>query len=340
MMRQIILNTKFYIFAIAVILTCGVSHAEVTFKATLDSATLLMSKQTIIHVEIVQDASQRGIISNEPKGADSVVYITDNVEFGGIVRNDTTSLGNNRQQINRDYVIQSFDSGLYTIPPFKYVVGADTIDSKPLTLKVLPVPVDSVLETITDYAEIENIDNKWYDWVPDWILDYWGLILIVLILILGVIAVIYLYKANGKTLLPKKKRTPPYELAKQRLSKLKKQNLCEKGQEKSYYTELTDILREYLAGRFNIYALEMTTAQILDALNGSDEAKEHKKLIEEVLQIADYVKFAKVKPLAEENTRSYQCVAEFVENTKPVVIENDNSKAKGVKQKQVKITKK
>ena len=339
-MRPFFYNIKFYIFALSVILSCNLSHATVTFNATLDSATLLMGKQTIIHIEIVQDATQRGLIANEPKNADTVVFITNNIEFGGVVRNDTTNLGDNRQQINRDYVIQSFDSGLYTIPPFKYVVGADTINSKSLTLKVLPVPVDSVLETITDYAEIEEIKNKWYDWVPDWILDNWGLILIVLILIIGAIAVIYLYKANGKRLLPKKKRTPPYELAKQRLTKLKKQNLCENGQEKMYYTELTDILREYLAGRFNIYALEMTTAQILHALNDSQEAKEHKELIEEVLHIADYVKFAKVRPLSEENTKSYQCVTDFVENTKPVVDENNGAKTKGTTQKQTKITKK
>ncbi len=309
------------------------SQAGTSVKATLDSASLLMGKQTVIHLEIIQDQSLRGSIINEPPSkTDTIIPIVKGVEFVGIVRNDTTDIGNNRSQINRDYAIQSFDSGLYTIPPFKYVIGIDTIETNALTLKVLPVQIDSLLAEIHDYSPIESIEQKWYDFIPDWIIDNWGLIFIVILIIIGAVALYYLYKANGNSILPKKKRIPPYELAKQKLSKLKKQNLCEKGCEKEYYTLLTEILREYLSGRFGISALEMTSKQILDAIGNSAEIKNYKDSISEILEIADFVKFAKIKPTIDENKKSFSGVSDFVENTKPIVEDNKNSSDVAAKQ--------
>lgn len=309
------------------------SHAETSIKATLDSASLLMGKQTVIHLEIVQDVLQQGKIINEPSSkADTIISIVQGVEFVGVVRNDTTDIGNNLSQINRDYAIQSFDSGLYTIPPFRYVIGIDTIETNALTLKVLPVQVDSLLTEINDYSSIELIEQKWYDFMPDWVIDNWGLILVVILIIIGAVALYYLYRANGNSILPKKKRIPPYELAKQKLSKLKKQNLCEKGCEKEYYTLLTEILREYLSGRFGISALEMTSKQILDAIENSAEIKNYKHNISEILGIADFVKFAKIKPTTDENKKSFSGVSEFVENTKPIVEDNKNNNDVATKQ--------
>ena len=317
-------STKYVLYILMLIIANNSLMASVSFNAKLDSATLLMGNQTIIHLEILQDESQKGHILNEPKQSDTIIEIVRGVEFTKIVRNDTSKVGNNIQ-INRDYLIQSFDSGLYTIPPFKYVIGVDTFKSKPLTLKVLPVAIDSIYTSIHDYADLENVESKWFDILPNWVIDYWGLILIIFVIILGIIAVIYILKSKGKSILPRKKVIPPYELAMIKLTKLKELRLCENGQEKEFYTQLTDILREYLTGRFNINAMEMTTTQIINSLKSNKESQVTNNNMELILEMADFVKFAKVRPLPDDNTKVYQAAIQFVTDTKPEeILENNN----------------
>lgn len=314
------LNIKLLLVLLLALSTLTI-YADVNFSAKLDSSTLLMGNQTLIHLEIQQDASQRGQVIDEPNVAsDGVVEITKGVEFGGVVRNDTISLDAGRKQINRDYVIQSFDPGVYTIPPFRYVIGVDTFKSKSLTLTVVPVKLDSAdlaTDTIKTFAEIERVELELSDRIPDTVKNYWYLWLILIIIALGLIWLLFKYRSKGKTIFVIKKVLPPYELAKQKLDKLKLNGLCKAGHEKDYYTELTDILREYLAGRYKINAQEMTTSQIIEAIKENHEIAVINIDLGFVLQVADFVKFAKVLPSDEENIKSYETVVDFVETTKP-----------------------
>jgi hypothetical protein len=111
---------------------------------------------------------------------------------------------------------------------------------------------------------------------------------------------------------------PPYERAIAELETLRTRQLCERGQEREFYTELTEILREYLEGRFGINAMEMTTTQIKTAVRSNSTTAASGTLMNDVLEMADFVKFAKMRPLPEDNVRSYAQALNFVENTKPV----------------------
>jgi hypothetical protein len=187
------------------------------------------------------------------------------------------------------------------------------------------VAIDSIYTSIYDYADLENVESKWFDILPNWVIDYWGLILIIFVIILGIIAVIYILKSKGKSIIPRKKVIPPYELAMIKLTKLKELRLCENGQEKEFYTQLTDILREYLTGRFNINAMEMTTTQIINSLKSNKESQVTNNNMELILEMADFVKFAKVRPLPDDNTKVYQAAIQFVTDTKPEeILENNN----------------
>ena len=121
------LNIKYLLMLFFLAFSLNV-YSAVQISSRLDSAILLMGKQTIIHVEILQDISQSGKIINEPLKADTITDLVKGIEYCGIVRNDTTIVSEYRQQINKDYLIQSFDSGLYTIPSFKYVEGLGEAD--------------------------------------------------------------------------------------------------------------------------------------------------------------------------------------------------------------------
>ena len=309
--------------------TCTSMSQAAKITAHIDSVTILMGHKTTIHLEIVETVNANGTLMLKPES-----NIIPEIEVSDIVTLDTTDLGNSLRQIRKDIIIQSFDSGGYIIPPIKYLLGQDTIKSEELALKVMPVDV-SQLKTINPDADVENFETKWYDFLPDFIIDYWGWLILLLLLIAAGIYCYILYKKKSIPNIFKReeKKLSPYEVAIQGLSMLKEKNLCATGQEKEYYTTLTDILRIYLQDRFAINALEMTTSQITRALNQNPETRSHNDMIRQILEVADFVKFAKVRPMPEDNVRSFNSALQFVEDTKPVPQENEVS-AENNKQKQ------
>ena len=302
---------------LAVVLVCGTAafasaQGSVVMRAKLDSTILLMGKQTALHLEVAQDKDAVGHLVQE-----MAPTLTDGVEVIERPTPDTTDLGNNRIQINRDLIIQSFDSGVYVIPPFEYVVGRDTFRCSHLTLKVLAVNVDS-MTTVHDFKPVEGVPFKIIDMLPDFIADYWWLYLAFIVAVAIVLGIYYYWKKKGTLpLIPQKKEIPPFEEAMQCLDKLKERQLWQSGQEKSYYTELTDILRRYISRRFGVNAAEMTSAEIMSAMRKKEESRMVNDKLSDILSLADFVKFAKVRPLSDENETAFQRAVQYVEGTKP-----------------------
>lgn len=286
------------------------SAGDVKLSVKLDSAYVLMGKATPLHVELQAPASPEGslIIPEDT--------ISQAVEVLRMLPADTTELPGDRIQVTREILLQSFDSGTYLLNPVKYVSGSETIASNRLVLKVIPVDVDS-LTTIHDYADVVDPSRRLVDYLPDFLADYGVWILA----LLAVLAIGYFLARRymRREVIAEKKAVviPPYELAMQELEALKSDHLCEQGQEKEFYTRLTDILRRYLQGRFGINAMEMTTTQIRSILAQSEETRLTRRNMEQVLETADFVKFAKVRPLPDDNTRSFRSAQQFVEDTRP-----------------------
>lgn len=307
------LSLTHLIIATSAVLSSMTSTAAThSVKASLDSAYLLMGRQSRLHLEIIEDKNAAGQLLIK---GDTLVK---EVEVIDMSQADTTDLGNNRVQIKRDLLIQSFDSGLYTLPPILYASGDDTLATDRLTLKVIPVSVDS-LATIHTYAGIEEGKSRWYDFLPDWITDYWGWYILAIILIAGgIVGYLLISKKGRAVILPTKKPIPPYEFAMRQLNELKERHLCENGQEREYYTRLTEILRDYLARRFGINAMEMTSSQIVTILESNAETKLPNRYMKQILEIADFVKFAKVRPLPVDNVIAFNSAMQFVEDTRPL----------------------
>lgn len=299
--------------------------APVRIAASVDTNSITMGDRTTLHVEVVKNGHVGSVLLplDEAKGEDKRPSVA-GIEVRQIT-SDSADLGNNRIQVNYDILLQPFEPKDYAIPPFKYALDGDTITSNVVALKVLEPEIpqemrDSLI--INPFRPPMSIKAEWYDWVPQtW---YWwvlGLILAGLI-----IAIAILYKKNGKTLLPVRKVIPPYVLATRRLDELKRKRLHEQGNNKAYYTELTDILRQYLGGRFKIYALEMTSSQILEAMSKNAETAPFTAEMKPMFTIADFVKFAKQDSTPAENIRSFNSVEKFVHETKPVEQEANDKK--------------
>ena len=290
-----------------------------TISAKLDSTHVLMGKTIGLHISVVQDREVNGLMLNLV--ADT---LNAKVEIADKGKADTTALDNNRLQINRDITLQAFDPGTYQLPAILYVVGGDTLRSKEtLTLTVDSIKVDPQGK-IKDFKPVAEAPFKLLDWVPDFISDYWWAWLAgLLLLVFGIYAYFKWYKKGINPLKPVKKRLPPYEEAMQALSNLKSRNLWQNGQEKEYYTALTDILRVYIDRRFGINAVEMTSTQIMDKIRQNEDAHIAKEQLNNVLEIADFVKFANMHTLADDNEIAFQRAVNFVEQTKPLPQPNE-----------------
>lgn len=314
MMRRFLSISILSLFVMSTcILTSAQQRALITAK--MDSTYLLMGKKTAIHIELTQDKDEVGYFVGENSDR-----LTDFVEVSSRSEADTVDIGSNRIQINRDLIIQSFDSGLYVIPEQQFVMGVDTFRSNPLTLKVIPVIVDSMM-TVHDFKPVEGVPFRLLDFLPSFIADYWWIYLLVLVLIGGGIFVYLKWLRKGRVpLLPRKKPIPPFEEAMSRLEALKQKQLWQAGQDKEYYTELTDILRVYIFRRFGINAVEMTSSQIISTLRRNEETRAVNEQLNMILEVADFVKFAKMRPLPDDNERSMNRAVNFVNETKPVVV--------------------
>lgn len=301
--------------SLAAVLMCAAPVSARSIKASLDSSQITMGYQTAIRLDIVDNAGSPAQLLVDKAALPPEVEPIDWVD------GDTTDLGNGLMEIKRALIVQSFDSGVYTIPPFLLVSGPDTVRSNALTLKVLPVDV-SEMKDINPIAPALSFETKWYDWLPDWFTDNFVLLLSIFLVIIGGVCV-YLIFANRKkvvAMLPRRKPVPPYQLAMQRLTELREDNLWQNGREREYYTRLIDILRDYLQGRFGINAMEMTSQQIIRTLNEKEETRMSNARMRRILEIADYVKFAKVRPMPDDNHRALADAIQFVEETKPVEV--------------------
>lgn len=319
-------------FLVALLSLCALSAGAAgrpVVKAKLDSLNLVMGRMTSLQLTVEQPENVRG---NFPLFKDIsekgfVGVCNDSVELRAPVSVDTVR-SNGYMTISMKVPVQAFDSGFYRLPEFVYVAGHDTVRSNSLALKVIPVNV-SKDDPIDDYASLSDPeDPSFLDWVPDWLYDFWWLVLIILIAIAAIVYLLLTYKKKGY-LIPPKPQPTPYEIAIAALRGLKEKKYWEQGMEREYYTELTDILRSYLYGRFGINAMEMTSRQILASLSRNPETKEKRPMIHQILNMADFVKFAKVRPLPDDNVAAFDNALRFVEETKPLPPVEDEGEKDG-----------
>lgn len=306
------LNIKFLVSFLLLIPL--LANAQVTVRAKIDSSSILIGEQTKIHIELSQ---QKGTAVHLPVFDKAIMP---GIEIISAAKPDTTELDNNRIRIDMSYLVTSFDSGLYYIPPFKYTLGKDTFLSNSIGLKVLTVPVDTVKK---QFFPIKTVFD------PDLVLmDYFFIVMTILLLLFFISMGIYAYlrKKNNRPLFVRKEpELPPHVKAMSELEHIKQEKLWQQGREKDYHTRLTDVLRIYLHDRFGLNALEMTSAEIMEVLASVPEAQTVYYQLKQVMELSDFVKFAKFQPVPEENERSMMNALLFINSTKLEVVETEDS---------------
>lgn len=212
------------------------------------------------------------------------------------------------QIISQNYNLTQFDSGTYFMNPVRFVIGDTVLYTKPHTLQVNTVAVDTTKQKM--YGIKGNI-HVGYTFME--ILPY-------ILLFLIVIALLFLGYYFWKKHQPKEKKIvipkiPPFDMAMQNLKKLDEARLLKEGNVKEYYVRLTDILRKYIEDELNIPAMESTTYEIMELLRSKDISNDSKDKIKELLKESDFVKFAKFEP--ESGRHPY-----FRKSTEDIIIES------------------
>ena len=307
-----------FLSVLATLASGKVQAQQTLIEVTVDSAAILIGEQTKLHLTVNTDKDKQVQILVP---ADTLMRGVEVLERS---KPDTTFIENDRMLIKQDVLVTSFDSCLYLLPPIKVIDRADTVYSNQVALKVSSVPVN--VDKPEEFADIKDVWKPPFVWA-----DYYPIIGGILLALLLIALAVYIIKRirERKSLIPFKQpeepKLPPYEQAIKELDEIKQNKLWQQGKEKEYHTSITDTLRKYIVDRFGVNAMEMTSAEILDSVCKIDDVVPAYDKLEQVLKLADYVKFAKFRPLPDENDLSLMNAYFFVNQTKPVELPKNNN---------------
>ena len=150
-----------------------------------------------------------------------------------------------------------------------------------------------------------------------WVALYW--VLAVLIILTVCLVIIYRRRDNPEYV----RKDPPHIVALRKLDSFRGSSLWAPEKQKAFYSGVTDTLRGYMADRYDISAMEMTTAEIFDQFKGKDAPEKVLAEVRELFERADFVKFAKYVASDEENAAALPVAVRFVTETYQTEVESD-----------------
>lgn len=234
---------------------------------------------------------------------------------------DTLRRDGRRLKLGKRYRLAAFQEGRHDLGPAQVLYAdkniVDTLRTEEhLVLEVATFEIDSTSQSIYDLKEQRTLPFRFGE-----IGGYaaWSL-LGLLLLAAALVGLLRWLRRRGATLgglFAPAPPLPPHVEAIRALEELHHRKLWQNNRHKQYYSGLTDILRTYIARRWEVGAMEMTSDQILGALRTFDLPDKARMDLTTLLREGDLVKFAKATPGAEENENAYLKAYYFVEETKP-----------------------
>ncbi len=106
-------------------------------------------------------------------------------------------------------------------------------------------------------------------------------------------------------------------IAWRQLHELLAEKLPERGELKTFFARISDVVRTYIENRFGLHAPKLTTEEFLASMNRSAPfAPEHRELLDSFLRHCDLVKFAEHRPTYDEINQTIDSCKAFIEATK------------------------
>ena len=284
----------------------------VMVKASIDSTHILIGDQLKLILEIEKPKNMAIEFPIIPDTFSSHIEVIKRSPI------DTIKLADNdRIKLSKSILISSFDSGSHVIPPFFFKLKnnqkMDSVATKAMIFQVLTMKIDTTkgpVDIKVPYSAPLSLNE-----VIPYILG--------IILIGAIIFFIFYYirwkKKNVPLFIrPEKPKEPAHILALRELDRIKGQKLWQQEKIKQYYSEVADTIRYYIQNRFDIPAMEQTSAETIGVFKQNPELIDGNSLneIQHILSLADLVKFAKYTPLPDDNNLTLMNAYFFVNQTK------------------------
>ncbi|WP_374330054.1 hypothetical protein [Soonwooa sp.] len=224
------------------------------------------------------------------------------------------SISKQQNEYFRVVKFQIFDEGTFKIPALDIKIG-DQIQ------KTIPYEIEVINTAKKDDVINDIMKNKQVDLG---IKDYWELYkfyILAALVVIGIIFLIVYYIKYGRKVKGSLKVLTNQTL--KDLDRLKKKNYIQNGNYRMYYVELIDITREFLTKQYKIPANVLLTDDLIDYMKGSNVISEqNEKVIEEIFQRGDLVKFAKTIPNSDMMEKDFNDIKTMVQrSTKDVEAE-------------------
>lgn len=252
--------------------------------------------------------------------------VAEGVETISAFRVDTLRCKRGHLDVEGSMVLTSFDSGSFFLPPLAVNVTREdgtreTLVYQGPTLEVNTIPVDT--------ATFEVRDIKGQIKYPLTFGEMWPWILGAILLGVGVFFLVrYIrFRRENRDIFGRPVVVdPPHIVALRSLEKIRGKKLWQNNKQKEFYSEVTDAIRQYIDGQYNVAAMEMTTSEIFEGLKNSDIDPVLLEKLKDLFTTADYVKFAKHSASDDENEEAIPLAVRFVNTSYAAQLEKEQEK--------------
>ena len=222
--------------------------------------------------------------------------------------------------ISKQFALTFFDSGTYYIPSQKLSLLDKEIELDSFKVTINAVKIDTIKQGLYDIKPIMKSNTK-FDFL------FWLYILIFII----VLCTFLYFKNHIFSFFTINKLEveylTPYEKAVTELSKIKDLNYLSEIDIKTYYSDLTFVIRNFIEEKIIDNALECTTKELIQKLSLLKTSKKLNfsnstlKNIEDVFSRADLVKFAKYEPNTQSASTDLETLTKELEKIKLILPE-------------------
>ncbi|MFD2892154.1 hypothetical protein ACFS5J_09040 [Flavobacterium chuncheonense] len=258
-------------------------------SSTIDSTQIKIGSQFNLTVKAKVNKTDKVVFPESPYfGALEVLesYPTDSIKT------------DDKLELIKKYGLTQFDSGRYVVPRLQIIINNKTVLTDSFGVVVNNVVVDTLKQQMYDIKPIIAVEEP---------ADYfWLYMILAFLLIIGIGYALYHFLKKYQVKKNEEEAllfASPIEKAIALLQNLEKKELWQHGETKAYYSELTDITRNYIEEAVEVPAMESTSNELYEALKVAVKKKKIKlsndvlDKFKKVMANADLVKFAKSKPL-------------------------------------------
>jgi hypothetical protein len=263
-----------------------------------------------IHVEVVAIAK-----SSVPVNLPSTLELG---PFSLLDRKDSEQpLGDGRIRRLYTLAVAAYEPGAKVLPPIQVTYlgprgDVRTARTSPVPIKIASLIANEPEPALKDAAPPVTVmtENLWPAYVAG------GLVAAALGALLTMLIVRRMRARRGAR--PGPPPRPAHEVALEKLDRLGAYGFLENADNRPFYFAVSEVIREYLGGRYGFDSLELTTDELMAELRRQAGRELVLSEVEGWLAGCDLVKFAKISPSAAEARGALESAIRIVSTTRPV----------------------